>query len=420
MIIRLVNINGNLITDNLNSNFSIHYDHRNLITDLIQRVILVSGITPADTSFYKTYYYYDEAGNRIRKRIFNDENDSLLSDIIYSRDVSGKEMAIYENESIKQWNIWGTDNAGFINANGDKRFYLKDHLGSVRAVLDEFEAVISSQDYDVWGYQLQDRNYDSDVSLYMFTSKERDEESEYDYFGARYYDARIANWGSVDPLLEKHYDYSPYNYVLRNPLKLVDPDGRQVEIITRTYIPQESSVNPLYKVFHDNRSADYYSNSYRTEQRMIVVPNENVISNIVTSFSNDIGKTWAISTSVPFDLIIAQGEGKLSTPKANRVSETSVNVSITGKAWETLPPAILPSIDYSINYNISENNDGTYNIIATGTEDGFPAYEIWARNLKTGGKPILIYNRENESAYELPKLIDNFYDVNFRREEILR
>ncbi len=46
--------------------------------------------------------------------------------------------------------------------------------------------------------------------------------------------------------------------------------------------------------------------------------------------------------------------------------------------------------------------------------------KFWARNLKTGGKPILIYNGENESAYELPKLIDDFYDVNFRREEILR
>ena len=157
--------NGNLITDSLNSNFSIHYDHRNLITDLIQRVIEVSAITPADTSFYKTYYYYDEAGNRIRKKIFNDENDSLLSDIIYSRDVSGKEMAIYENGSLKQRNIWGMDNAGFINANGDKRFYLKDHLGSVRAEIDDGGSLISAQDYDVWGYQLQDRSYNSEESI---------------------------------------------------------------------------------------------------------------------------------------------------------------------------------------------------------------------------------------------------------------
>ena len=137
-------------------------------------------------------------------------------------------MAIYENGSIKQWNIWGTDNAGFINAIGDKRYYLKDHLGSVRAVLDEYETVISSQDYDAWGYQLQDRNYDNDLSIYKFTSKEHDEENKYDYFGARYYDARVGRWGSVDKMQDMYLQFSPYNYALLNSLKFIDPLGLSV------------------------------------------------------------------------------------------------------------------------------------------------------------------------------------------------
>lgn len=33
---------------------------------------------------------------------------------------------------------------------------------------------------------------------------------------------------SPDPLAEKHLDWTPYNYVLANPLILIDPDGRQV------------------------------------------------------------------------------------------------------------------------------------------------------------------------------------------------
>jgi RHS repeat-associated protein len=46
--------------------------------------------------------------------------------------------------------------------------------------------------------------------------------------GARFYDSRIGIMRQVDPLYEKHPDYSPYNYVLNNPLILIDPDGRQV------------------------------------------------------------------------------------------------------------------------------------------------------------------------------------------------
>lgn len=59
------------------------------------------------------------------------------------------------------------------------------------------------------------------------TGKEKDEETGYGYFGARYMDHELmAMWLSVDPMVDKYPGISPYNYCNWNPVILIDPDGR--------------------------------------------------------------------------------------------------------------------------------------------------------------------------------------------------
>jgi len=60
---------------------------------------------------------------------------------------------------------------------------------------------------------------------YKFTGKERDVETGYDYFGARYYDSRIGRWLQVDRLSDNYRGWSPYNYSLDNPIMHIDPNG---------------------------------------------------------------------------------------------------------------------------------------------------------------------------------------------------
>ena len=59
-----------------------------------------------------------------------------------------------------------------------------------------------------------------------FTGKERDRETGFSYFGARYYDSDLSGlFLSVDPMADKYPNLSPYAYCAWNPVKLVDPDG---------------------------------------------------------------------------------------------------------------------------------------------------------------------------------------------------
>ena len=71
-------------------------------------------------------------------------------------------------------------------------------------------------------------------SSYTFSSKERDTETGLSYFGARYYNSDLGIWLSVDPMSDKYASLSPYNYCANNPVKLVDPNGEDIEITTET------------------------------------------------------------------------------------------------------------------------------------------------------------------------------------------
>jgi RHS repeat-associated protein len=106
----------------------------------------------------------------------------------------------------------------------DRYYYIKDHLGSIRVTTDETGTVVSAQDYFAYGELLREHN---SIERYKYTEKERDAETGYDYFGARYYDSEIGRWLAVDPLSDSYPSWSPYSYTGNNPINSIDINGME-------------------------------------------------------------------------------------------------------------------------------------------------------------------------------------------------
>jgi len=115
-------------------------------------------------------------------------------------------------------------------------YFLKDHLGSVRAtVLDSATApVIGYEDYDAWGYPLAMRTkaipnaYLQGASKNRFTGKEYDEEYglNWTWVDRRLYMPEIGRWGVREPLADRSPHISPYVYAFNNPILFFDPNGK--------------------------------------------------------------------------------------------------------------------------------------------------------------------------------------------------
>lgn len=198
--------NGN---NTSNGTFSFDYNRLNRPSDVKQNGVVFNT------------YTYDADGNKLRK---------VSSASGYSTDyVLG---ILYRNNAL--FLIDDEDGRYFYGGGSPVyQYYLKDHLGNVRVIIQKNTSTTATvdQDNEYYAFGLAVTRYDfASQNKYLYSSKEIQDENnlnQYD-FNARFYDPVVARWNSIDLLSEKSRMWSEYNFTMGNPIRLIDPDGMRV------------------------------------------------------------------------------------------------------------------------------------------------------------------------------------------------
>jgi len=257
--------NGNMTLDALR-NITLTYDINNLVSTVSRNDTLLS-----------TYHYLADG---TKYKVMDPDNNGrvYIGPFFYTTAKSGNTVYSYlEGIDTDGGRIMvvrkqsGTQNTyDYTTA-----FFVRDHLGSTRVMLNSQGDILERNAYYPFGLQMnQGKAYPTLTQrlpqLYsgyvsstparrdLYNGKELQTAAGTDYldYGFRQYDQTIARWFNIDPKAEKYLQLTPYNYCAGNPIRNTDIGGLLIDdyydYMTGRYLGTDgSSTNNLRIIRED-------------------------------------------------------------------------------------------------------------------------------------------------------------------------
>ena len=107
-----------------------------------------------------------------------------------------------------------------LTNNKEITYYTRDHISSNRITTNNQGNTVYQANFQPYGNIFTEEG----TEKYKFSNKELDSSNLY-YFGARYYNSNTGRFTQVDPIFNP--SISPYSYANNNPLKYIDPTGKE-------------------------------------------------------------------------------------------------------------------------------------------------------------------------------------------------
>ena len=221
-------LNGNLTSDLNKQIDTIGYNYLNL----------PQHIEMAAKAFNTIDYIYTANGVKLQKSIAGSGDRSSSTDYLGS--------IVYTSE--KTVYILTPEGRALRNDKGsfDYEYFLKDHLGNTRVSFNQKGTILQDNSYYPFGMDLgESLTYVDNTATenkYKYNGKEMQDDfglGWYDY-GARFYDAQLGRFTTLDPLAESYSFQSPFVYADNNPIRFIDYLGMNADGYT---IDENAKIN---------------------------------------------------------------------------------------------------------------------------------------------------------------------------------